>query len=385
MSKECDGRLRIALVNENWTAGATRCARDLERGLADRHTVRYYPRTQDETAASLHADLAEFRPDVVHLHSYYGSFPYPTLAALSRRYACLFTVHDPRPYGTMQTVCWDCGQMRTCYNCPLVPPLRRYSGLFNTYFLRRTRRKIVHLVSDRRLRLVAPSAWMERRLRATELARFDIRRTPYGIDLEHFRPRAGGRERLGLPPDAPLLLYVAHGGAGWSTNERKGLSYLAEAFDTIVRRQVPAARLIIVGESLVPNVFGAIPAGRVDQVNLPDYYGAADLFVMPTLADNLPYTLLEAMGCGLPVVASNVGGVPEAVEHDATGLVVPARDAESLGGAIVELLRKPERRQAMGLAARARAERDYGLSGFLEAYERHYRDCISKRTGGEGS
>ena len=94
-----DRSLRIAIVNERWTAGATRCARDLQRGLQLRHTVCYLPEGPENTAEDHLRALANFHPDVVHLHSYYGDLPYSFLGEVAARYPTVFTPHDPRPIG----------------------------------------------------------------------------------------------------------------------------------------------------------------------------------------------------------------------------------------------------------------------------------------------
>jgi glycosyltransferase involved in cell wall biosynthesis len=91
--------------------------------------------------------------------------------------------------------------------------------------------------------------------------------------------------------------------------------------------------------------------------DVPDLLDASDLSVLPSLeAEALPYSILEAMGHALPVVATDVAGVPEAIAHGESGYVVPPSDARALAAAIGELLASPERRAAFGAAGRARVE-----------------------------
>jgi len=96
---------------------------------------------------------------------------------------------------------------------------------------------------------------------------------------------------------------------------RKGLADLAEAFVSHVVPAMPEAILAVAGESFVPNHPNVRPLGLISLERLPQMFSAADVYVLPTLADNLPYTVLEAMGCAVPVVATNVGGIPEQVKH----------------------------------------------------------------------
>ncbi len=371
--------MRIALINEVWTAGATRCARDLERGLAARHEVRYYPRAGKESPNELLADLTAFRPDVVHCHSYYGDLPYDFLATISRRFPICFSPHDPRPIGTLDPTCWECPHAATCLRCPLVGPRRRLSVVFNGYARQRLWKRWVHRRADPRLTLIVASEWLRQRLLAHELKRFTIHCVPYGIDLTHYRPIADARARLSLPAEGPVIFYLAHSGPGWYLNERKGLRYLADAFVSMVVPRFPDATLLIGGESLIPNHPRVRPCGALTQEQLPLWYSAADVLAMPTLADNLPYTILEAMACGTPVVASRVGGIPELVEEGVTGLMVPTRDPQALGMNLVSLLETRAKLSAMGSAARERAERLFPMSDFVRRHEEVYAQLTSGR------
>src|SRR5262249_52687662 len=105
-------------------------------------------------------------------------------------------------------------------------------------------------------------------------------------------------------------------------------------------------------------------------------YSAADVFVAPTLADNLPYTVLEAMGCGTPVVASAVGGVSEQVDHGVSGYLVPPGRSDLLGEALVSLLRDRNQRDAFARESRAKAERVFGMEAFVRAYQNVYFEML---------
>ena len=91
------------------------------------------------------------------------------------------------------------------------------------------------------------------------------------------------------------------------------------------------------------------------RADVPRLLRASSLAVLPTRTEALPTTLIEAAACGLPVVATDVGGVPEVVSHGETGLLVPPGDPTALGDAIARLLADPARRAAMGAAARRTA------------------------------
>lgn len=178
------------------------------------------------------------------------------------------------------------------------------------------------------------------------------------------RVRAG----LGIGP-GPLVLAAGKRSPG------KGTLVLLEALETI-RRQVPGVRFAFAGKGELP-----LPAapdvhalGLVPQATLFGLYRAADVVVSPSVwPEPLSRVILESMWAGRPVVATAVGGSPEAVEDGVTGLLVPKGDAPALAAAVVALLSDPERRARMGAAAAARAatlfDEERVVASLLDAYE----------------
>jgi hypothetical protein len=100
---------------------------------------------------------------------------------------------------------------------------------------------------------------------------------------------------------------------------------------------------------------------------------------LPSLAEGLPMAILEAMACARPVVATSVGGTPEAVLDGVTGLLVPVNDAEALGAAVIRLLRDPQLARSMGEAGRRRVEAHFTVERFLRAIEALYQDLTMRR------
>ena len=175
------------------------------------------------------------------------------------------------------------------------------------------------------------------------------------------------RRQLGIG-DGPLVLYVGKLSSG------KGTPVLLAALDRI-RGASPGARFAFAGRGDVAlpvrdDVYnlGELPHGAVLSL-----YGAADVVVSPSVwPEPLSRVIIEAMHFGRPVVATDVGGSPEAVEQDVTGLLVPANDPGALADAVVALLRDPPRRERMGAAARTRLAAVFGedkiVSSLLDAY-----------------
>jgi glycosyltransferase involved in cell wall biosynthesis len=201
-----------------------------------------------------------------------------------------------------------------------------------------------------------------------------------GVDLAPFDvPVDAGavRERMGLPPGATVAGVVGR------LDERKGHRYFLEAMADL---EEPALRGVVVGEGRARQAIEArhVELGLGERVRLLGYWpslaeamAAIDVFVLPSLMEGHPLAILEAMAAGKPVVATRVGGNPEAVEDGVTGLLVPSRDPVALGRAITTLLRDPDRARRMGREGRRRVEERFSLDAARraneEAYLTHYR------------
>ncbi|MBP5508627.1 MAG: glycosyltransferase, partial [Prevotella sp.] len=159
---------------------------------------------------------------------------------------------------------------------------------------------------------------------------------PNTIDTRLFRrtDKMKAREALGLPQDKRLILFVSQR----VTNPNKGMDYLAEACRLLVEEHPEMkeqAALVILGghaEDIQDKLsLPTFPLGYVsDEHRIVDVYNAADLFVLPSLSENLPNTIMEAMACGIPCVGFKVGGIPEEIDHQKTGYVAAYRDAADL-------------------------------------------------------
>ncbi|MGH8929232.1 MAG: glycosyltransferase family 4 protein [Egibacteraceae bacterium] len=206
-----------------------------------------------------------------------------------------------------------------------------------------------------------------RRALASHLAaRTRLELVPPGVDVEAFHPGVDGspvRARHGVAADQPLVACISR------LVPRKGQDVLVEMWPE-VKAAVPGAHLLIVGtgplhERLRKRV-GALGlrrdvtlTGAVGWDELPEYHAAADVFAMPCRTrlggldvEGLGIVYLEAAGCGVPVVAGDSGGAPEALIDGETGYVVDGREPTAIKRAIVELLRDGGKRVAMGKAGR---------------------------------
>jgi glycosyltransferase involved in cell wall biosynthesis len=119
------------------------------------------------------------------------------------------------------------------------------------------------------------------------------------------------------------------------------------------------------------------------RADVPDLLARSDVFVLSSRSEGFPVSVLEAMAAGLPVVATDVGGVGEAVEDGETGFLIPAADSEALAAALERLLVDGELRRRLGAAGRARALRLFDVSRYRAAYEELYRRLNASTEPGE--
>lgn len=197
----------------------------------------------------------------------------------------------------------------------------------------------------RPMHIVTPSRWLAACARESELMHdWPITVIPNAIDTDVWQPvdKVLARQLLQLPPDVPLLLFGAMGGA---QDPRKGFDLLQAALNHL-RGQMSGLELVVFGQ-LTPKApvdmgFPVHYTGHLhDDMSLRLLYSAADALVIPSRQDNLPNTGVEAHACGTPVVAFDTCGLPDIVEHEKTGYLAKAFDAEELANGLQWVLSHP--------------------------------------------
>jgi len=199
------------------------------------------------------------------------------------------------------------------------------------------------------------------------------------IDLTRFDVEPIPRAELGVPGDGPLLGNVA------SLVSSKDQATLVAAMPA-VRGAVPGVHLVIAGEGYLR---GAIEAqirelGLADTVTLlghrtdvPRILRTLDLFILCSKDEGAAGAILEAMACERPVVATNVGGIPERVQHEDTGLLVPPSDPAALAAAIIRTLREPALAQAMASRGKAQVHARFAAAAMVEGNLRVYERLLA--------
>lgn len=233
--------------------------------------------------------------------------------------------------------------------------------------------------------VVALSQAIAAQLAAAGLDDARVLRIPSAVDTAVYRPDPAARERVraefALPRDALIVAVVAQ------LIERKGHLRLLAALPELARAE-PRLRVLCFGRGpLEPRLAREVDARGLAQVvtlagfrgDLPRLMPGFDLVVHPAEREGLGLALLEAAAAGVPVVACAAGGVPDVVEHAVTGALVTGGDTAALREAIARLLASPEERARLGAAARARAERRFGVAGMVAAHVSLYERVLGER------
>ncbi|MEA2538331.1 MAG: hypothetical protein QOF11_2565 [Chloroflexota bacterium] len=291
--------------------------------------------------------LAELRPEVVHNHMYRAELV-GTRAAIA-----LGEIGRPRPYVV--------------------------STVHSSRVRSEEDRRILRLLTPRIDRLIAVSRSIVAKLHAEGRDTAPISLIHNGVDLErydHQGPCCTLREEYGLPSEGPIVGVVAR------LEPEKGHPTLLEAWRSVVAA-VPDATLLVVGEGSRREVLEALAVelGIADRVvftgrrdDVPAVTAALDVAVLPSYREALGLSVLEAMALSRPVVASEVGGIPEMIEDGITGLLVPPHDPAALAAAIVRLLRDHPLADTLGRAGHDLVHDRFCIERMVAAVEQIYDD-----------
>jgi glycosyltransferase involved in cell wall biosynthesis len=351
-------------------AGGTKRVFDELRGAESFH----YPATYRLPT------LAPGVPDILHAHNLHGGyFDLRALPWLSERLPVVLSLHDAWLLSGHCSHSFDCDRWRTgCGNCPdlsIYPAIRRDRTAQNW-----ARKQGIYAGS--RLFVATPCRWLMDRVDASMLdpAIIERRVIPNGVDLSVFRPadRSAARAALGIPAHSRVLLFVA---SGVRHNPFKDYERLRAAVGRIAEQTGDDVLFLALGESSPPERVGRAQIRFVPfeaaQSRVAQYYHAADLYLHAARADTFPNSVLEALACGTPVIATAVGGIPEQVRSvdpvpaagparipaapEPTGVLVGPEDAIAISDAALRLLADDELRGRVGENAVHDARRRFDL------------------------
>ena len=293
----------------------------------------------------------------------------------------VWTMHDIWPATAICHLTLGCSNFRTgCKNCKYLP-----GGGGNNDLAARVWKRKQAMLAQGNITFVACSKWLEQEAKSSALLRGQtITSIPNPIDLTVFCP--GSREEAcqaeGLPSDKNLILFVCQR----VTNPHKGMQYLIDACKKLAEEQPQMKEntgVVILGghadEVADALPFPAYPLGYVsDRQRIVRIYRAASMFVLPSLSENLPNTIMEAMACGVPCLGFRVGGIPEEIDHRKNGYVADYQSVDDLAKGIDWILNEADR-EALSIEAVKKVRHHYATQQVMVRYIEVYQQALAQK------
>jgi glycosyltransferase involved in cell wall biosynthesis len=315
--------------------------------------------------------------DIVHLHWVSGGFLH--IESLKRLHSpIVWTLHDMWPFTGGCHYSGGCNRYQNaCGSCPILGSHKDHD--MSHWIISRKRKTLEGL----NLNIIAPSRWMSKCVQSSSLcknARVEV--IPNGLDTARYRPVHKGicRELLGLPKRKKL---IGFGAIKSTQDERKGFQLLADSLRCLASTHAANQTEVVVFGASQPDTpldlgLRAHYLGTLhDDISLALLYAACDIFVAPSVEDNLPNTLIEAMSCGTPCAAFRIGGMPDLIEHESTGYLARPFDVHDLTRGLVSMLTDDEHLERLSRMARQKAEQEYSLEKIATRHLKLYEDILA--------
>lgn len=329
-------------------------------------------------------NLKEFREaDIIHLHWINQGFL--SLKGISKILQSgkpvVWTLHDMWPFTGICHYSGDCDRFKDgCGKCPILYGGGSGNDLSHRVFERKKR-----LYNNARITFVACSDWLAGIARSSALLEgLRVESIPNAINTNLYKSYdvIKAREELALPLGKKLLLFAAFR----VTNKIKGIDYLCEAINILAKKypDIAAGMAVVAVGKDSEELKSMLPVkvysyGYVNnEKRMIDLYNACDLFLIPTMQDNLPNTIMESMACGVPCVAFNVGGIPQMIDHKVNGYVAAYKDSADFADGIFWSL-NPSVHKQLKEAARSKVTSSFSESAVARKYSELYNRLAGKK------
>lgn len=319
------------------------------------------------------------KPSILHLHNLHGGYFDPrSLTTLSAQLPVILTLHDAWLLSGNCAHSLGCERWKT--GCGACPDISIYPGLkVDSTHLNWERKKAIF--ENSRFYIATPCQWLLNKVNESILApaMLESRVIYNGVDTSIFYPgdKHQARLMLGLPSNEKILLFVAN---GIKNNPFKDYATLRRVIEILGDQSEDPLHFIALGEEGGQEQLGRVTVhyiSRTTDMNLvAQYYRASDLYLHPAKAETFPNTILEAMACGVPVVASMVGGIPEQVDDGITGFLVPPQNPEMMAQSAESILDDSCLMEKMGAAAIKKVQDRFTLEHQVEQYLQWYKEIL---------
>lgn len=314
--------------------------------------------------------INESNPDIVHLHWINNGFL--SIEQLAKiKSPIVWTLHDMWAF---------CGAEHYTGNNQYYHSGYEASKNYFDKWVWSRKKKIYSKIGN--LTIVTPSNWLAESARRSKLLgsrRIEV--IGNGIDTNFYRPQniQELRMKYGISVNRKIILFSGYKGV---EDPRKGFKYLIKALEIDKNFQIfDDIELVVIGSEEIVELenlnikchfMGLINDSKV----MRDLYALSDLFILPSTEDNLPNTVMEAMSCGTPVIAFNVGGVPDMVDHKKNGYLAKPFEEEDLSKGIKWCINSNDLLEKLSINARQKIVLDFDVSKQAEKYISLYKDII---------
>ena len=327
--------------------------------------------------------VTNLNPDVINIHWTGSAFlRWETLTKFKQ--PVVWTLHDMGAFTGGCFYAHDCrGYTASCGKCPQLGSHRERD--LSRWVWRRKAKAWQNLD----LTVVSPSGWLAKCAGESSLfGDVTIKVIPNGVDINKYQPitKSVARELLGLAQDKHIIMF---GSLNATSDRRKGFHLLQPALQNLSQAGWgDKAQVVVFGASQGSNSlelgFKTDYLGTLkDDLSLALAYSAADVFVLPSLQENLANTVMEALACGTPCVAFDIGGMPDMIDHKANGYLVKPLQVEDLAAGIAWVLDNPERRKKLSDNAREKVIQEFTQEIQANRYLRLFEEIKNQEKGGK--
>lgn len=282
--------------------------------------------------------LPEFKSaDIIHCHNLHSNyFNFSILEKISRLKPIIWTFHDMWPITAHCAHSFD-GPVKksgffTCPSLDIYPAIAWH----NEKYLENRKTKVY---TNSNFHIITPSKWLADKVGQSVLKDKPLTIIYNGVDTSVFKPwpKSQCRHELNLPQNKKIILIIAKRG---QSNPWKGGNYVQDIINDYCNN-IDTYFIDLGGDENKTGANTKTVSYVNDQETLAKYYSAADMLLYPSIADNCPLVVLEAMACGLPVVTFNTGGIPELIEHKINGYIAEYKNVYDLKSGVAYLLNMP--------------------------------------------
>jgi len=287
-------------------------------------------------------DTKEFKEaDIIHLHNLHGwYFNLKTLEKISKLKPVVWTFHDMWAMTPHCAHSYDCELKDGFYQCSFLNSYPRITWN-NEKYLSECKKNIY---SNSNFNIVVPSLWLKNKVEKSVLKDKDINLIYNGIDENIFNisDKIKNKQELKIPIDKKVILFLSDGG---KRNEFKGWNFIEKVVEKFKDNNNVLFLCVGGKKTMKDKIYdNLLYISKIsDKKILSKYFSASDIFLYPSLADNCPLVILEAMACGIPIVTFNTGGIPELVKHLENGYIAKYKDSLDLINGVNYILNLDDR------------------------------------------